>query len=73
MKSSATLLFMSHEQSTTLPPDPVIERYKRDVDRTLVRESLKLSVEQRFRQLHKLQQFASALKRAARSSKNDRL
>ncbi|WHZ28187.1 MAG: hypothetical protein OJF51_002985 [Nitrospira sp.] len=64
---------MAHDHPTTLPPDPVIERYKRDVDRTLLRENLKLSVEQRFRQLQRLQQFASALKRAPRSSKNDRL
>jgi hypothetical protein len=27
--------------------DPVIEAYKKDVDRTLLRENLKLSVEQR--------------------------
>lgn len=33
------------------PPDycdPVIEAYKKDVDRTLLRENLKLTVEQRF-------------------------
>jgi hypothetical protein len=59
---------MAPEQSTTLPPAPVIEHYKRDVDRTLLRENLKLSVEQRFRQLHQLQQFAATLKRAPRSS-----
>jgi len=29
-----------------LSPDPVIEAYKRDVDRSLIRENLKLSVEQ---------------------------
>ncbi|MBL8036174.1 MAG: hypothetical protein JNN16_01610 [Nitrospira sp.] len=54
-------------------PDPAIERYKRDVDRTLLRENLKLSVEQRFRQLHALQQFSAALKRASRSTTHDRL
>jgi len=64
---------MTHDQPTTYPSDPVIERYKRDVDRTLLRENLKLSVEQRFLQLQKLQQFAAALKRAPRSAKNDRL
>ena len=36
-----------------LPPadycDPVIEAYKKDVDRTLLRENLKLTVEERFR------------------------
>jgi hypothetical protein len=29
-------------------PDPVIEAYKRDVDRTLIRENLRLTVEERF-------------------------
>jgi hypothetical protein len=28
--------------------DPVIEAYKKDVDRTLLRENLKLSVDERF-------------------------
>lgn len=36
-----------------LPPadifDPVIEAYKKDVDRTLLRENLKLTVEERLR------------------------
>jgi hypothetical protein len=37
---------------TLAPPDyydPVIEAYKKDVDRTLLRENLKLTVEQRLR------------------------
>jgi hypothetical protein len=64
---------MAQHQQTALVPDPVIERYKHDIDRTLLRENLKLSVEQRFRQLHALQQFAAELKRAPRSSTHDRL
>jgi hypothetical protein len=64
---------MSHNQSGTLASDPVIERYKRDIDRSLLRENLKLSVEQRFRQLQELQRFAAALRHASRSGKNDRL
>jgi hypothetical protein len=43
------------------PPDvydPVIEAYKKDVDRTLIRENLKLTHEQR---LQKLQDFTSFL------------
>jgi len=43
------------------PPDyadPVIEAYKKDVDRTLLRENLKLGVEERIR---KAQQFHEAL------------
>ena len=41
-----------------LEPDPVIEAYKRDVDRTLIRENLRLTVEERFDALMRLQQFA---------------
>ena len=44
--------------------DPVIEAYKRDVDRTLLRENLKLTVEERFRKLQALQRFATELRRA---------
>jgi hypothetical protein len=47
-----------------LPPDPVIEVYKRDVDRTLLRENLKLTVDERFRKLQALQRFAAELRRA---------
>lgn len=47
-----------------LRPDPVIEAYKRDVDRTLLRKNLKLSVEQRFLQAMELQRFAQELRRA---------
>lgn len=64
---------MVQDQPPVLSPDPVIERYKHDVDRTLLRENLKLSVEQRFRQLHALQQFATELKQAPRSTTHDRL
>ena len=42
------------------PPDvfdPVIEAYKKDVDRTLIRENLKLTVGQR---LQKLQSYAAS-------------
>jgi hypothetical protein len=52
-------------QEIEFEADPVIEAYKRDVDRTLIRENLRLSVEQRFEQLMRLQQFAEELRRAA--------
>ena len=41
----------------SLDPDPVIDAYKKDVDRTLIRENLKLSVEDRLRQLMKFQEL----------------
>lgn len=49
-----------------LEPDPVIEAYKKDVDRTLIRENLRLTVEQRFENLMRLQRFAEELRRAGR-------
>jgi hypothetical protein len=41
-----------------LEPDPVIEFYKKDIDRTLFRENMKLTVEERFRRWMELQRFA---------------
>jgi hypothetical protein len=52
------------ETATELEPDPVIEAYKKDVDRTLIRENLRLTVEQRFENLERLQQFAIEIRRA---------
>lgn len=48
------------------PPDPVIEVYKRDIDRTLLRENLKLTPEQRLRKLEQLQRAAEELHQAGR-------
>jgi hypothetical protein len=44
-----------------LVPDPVIEAYKKDVDRTLLRENLKLSYEQRLNQLQQMAILHAAL------------
>lgn len=49
--------------------DPVIEAYKKDVDVTLIRENLRLTVDQRFQQLMKLQQFAEDLHNAGRKAR----
>jgi hypothetical protein len=46
--------------------DEIIELYMRDVDRTLLRENLKLTPTQRFEQLMELQRFAEELRRAGR-------
>jgi len=50
----------------SLEPDPVIEAYKKDVDRTLLRERLKRSVEERLRDLTQMQAIAEELGRAGR-------
>jgi hypothetical protein len=44
--------------------DPVIEAYKRDVDRTLLREALRLTPEERLANLQKLCDFAEEMRRA---------
>lgn len=49
------------------PPDffdPVIEAYKKDVDRTILRENLKLTVEERLRKHQNAQAFFEELRRA---------
>jgi len=48
--------------------DPIVEAYKRDVDVTLIRENLRLTVDQRFQQLMELQRFAEDLRRAGRKA-----
>ena len=51
-----------------LEPDPVIEAYKKDVDRTLIRENLKKSVDERLRSLVAQERFAQELRRAMREA-----
>ena len=51
----------------TIVPDPVIEAYKKDIDRTLLRERLKRSVEQRFRDLMGMHEFFDEAQRARRA------
>lgn len=50
-------------------PDPVVEAYKKDIDRTLIRENLKLTVEERFRKAMALARFAEELRRAGREAR----
>ena len=48
-------------------PSKVIERYKLDVDRTLIRENLRRTPEKRLRALQKMQKVATEVRRAGRS------
>lgn len=52
--------------NTPSRPDPVVEAYKKDIDRTLIRENLKLSHEQRVLKLMELQRVANELREAGR-------
>jgi hypothetical protein len=49
--------------------DLVIEAYKKDIDRTLLRESLKLTVEERLQNLTQLQRFLEEMQRAGRRAR----
>lgn len=46
--------------------DPVIEAYKKDIDRTLIRENLKLTPDQRLRKLQDFMRSVESIRGAAR-------
>lgn len=56
------------EYENEIPPDPVIEAYKKDIDRTLLRESLKLTVQERMDNLMRFQRFVENLQKAVRAA-----
>jgi len=47
-----------------------VEAYKKDIDRTLIRENLKLTVEERFRKSMALARFAEEMRRAGREARS---
>jgi hypothetical protein len=49
-----------------LPPDPVTEYFKKDVDRTLLREHLKLTPQQRLEKLVAFMRAIEALRNGRR-------
>ena len=55
-----------------LEADPVVEAYKRDVDRTLLRQNLRRSVTERVANLIALQRLAMEARRAGRARKPKR-
>ena len=56
------------ETADAFEPDPVIEAYKKDVDRTLLRENLRLTPEQRLENLERLQEFALEIRQAVKNA-----
>jgi len=51
------------------PQDPVIEAYKKDVDRTLLRANLRLSVAERFEHFDRFAEFAKEIYDAGERSR----
>jgi transcriptional regulator with XRE-family HTH domain len=47
--------------------NPLVEAYKKDVDRTLLRENLRKSVDERLRSLAELKEFGRELERSVRA------
>ena len=66
---AAAGLVMRIELSPAGTPDPVVETYKRDVDRTLLRENLRKSVDDRLRSLVDLQDLGRELRQAVKARK----
>ena len=58
------------ERAPNRDVDPVVEAYKKDIDRTLIRENLKLTVEERFRKAMALARFAEEMRRAGREARS---
>ena len=52
-------------------PDPVIDAYKRDIDRTLLRQNLLRAVTERVENLMALQRLAAEARRAGQSLRGD--
>lgn len=50
----------------------IVELYKRDVDRTLIRENLRKSPEERLRALQDLQRFADEVRNAGVAMRQQR-
>lgn len=65
---------MSIEEPVPLDPgpDPVIECYKRGVDRTLIRENLQKSHEERLLTLQRMQAFAAEVRAAGEKIRRSR-
>jgi hypothetical protein len=59
---------MAPRADCDLPPDPVTEYLKKDVDRTLLREHLKLTPQQRLEKLVAFMRSLDRLKTARRRS-----
>jgi hypothetical protein len=51
--------------------DPVVEAYKRDVDRTLLRENLKLTPAERLLAVQRLVEFVGELRQAMKKAKSE--
>ena len=59
------------DSADTSADDPVIELYKQGVDRTLLRENLRRTPEERLRALLALQRFAAEVREAGQKLRRE--
>jgi hypothetical protein len=59
----------AHPRSEASEADPVVAAYLRDIDRTLIRQNLALTVERRLANLQALLAFADELQRAGKAAR----
>lgn len=53
----------------SLDPDPVIDAYKKDVDRTLLRANLRLTVDQRVKKMMGALRLVEEIRRSRRAAR----
>jgi hypothetical protein len=58
--------------SRSFPPDPVIEAYKRDLDESLLRQSLQRTPEQRILAIMEMNRLVEEMRRAMKAASNKR-
>jgi hypothetical protein len=63
---------LNMDPAVPFPSDPVIEEYKRHLDVTLLRESLKRTPEQRLLALMSMNELVTEMRRAVRLSQRPR-
>ena len=60
------------ETSVVIEPDPVIEAYKKDIDRTLLRERLKRTPEERLHDLEAMVRSIITMRDQAQKTRRER-
>ena len=68
MKAAGAEIVNSTEAGSSFS-DPIVEAYLKDIDRSLLRDNLRLSVTERFERLMSLQQMADELRAAGKHRK----
>lgn len=64
-----TMAAASELPLVSLDPDPVIDAYKKDVDRTLIRANLKLTVDERVKKMIGALRLVEEIQRSRRATK----